>query len=101
MAKNEKKSGREMLKGRFLTVSLPKKYSDFLREAIPLRGQEVFGPQDTHGRASAYIVKLVMRDLLKAGYINKSGEPQGSRLVQAKKNIAKKRENDSWFDDFE
>lgn len=50
------------------TVYFPKENSEFLMKAIRLRGEQLFG-RSSHGKASAYLIKLITKDLKDQGLL--------------------------------
>lgn len=50
------------------TLYFPKEESDFLLRAAKLRGEQMLG-RSSHGKVSAYITKLIKKDLKENGII--------------------------------
>ncbi len=80
------------------TVYFPKENSEFLMKAIRLRGEQLYG-RGSHGKASAYLIKLITKDLKDNGLLtfdNKKKKliPVEDKLAQIEKEIEKKCESD-------
>lgn len=69
------------------TIYLPRKHNEFFTRAIKARAQEVFGPSESLGRNSKYIIRLIKHDLKGAGLINEDGSPNENSLEDLEKRI--------------
>jgi hypothetical protein len=78
------------------TVYFPKENSEFLLKAIRLRGEQIYG-RGSHGKASAYIMKLITKDLKDQGLLEfdkkqKRLVPVEDKLTEVETEITKKHE---------
>lgn len=80
------------------TLYFSKDESEFLLRAARLRGEQMFG-RSNHGKVSAYITKLIKKDLRENGILEfdqktKKLIPVKEKLEILEKEILKKLEND-------
>jgi len=66
------------------TIYFPKSESEFLMRAIKVRGQQLFG-KSSHGKASAYLMKLIRKDLKEQGLL--SFDPKKKQLIPAEEKL--------------
>jgi hypothetical protein len=92
------KDEKDKKKKSHTTVYFPKENSEFLMKAIRLRGEQLYG-RGSHGKASAYLMKLITKDLKDNGLLafdNKKKKliPVEDKLQQIEKEIETKCEQD-------
>lgn len=80
------------------TLYFPREESDFLLRAAKLRGEQLFG-RSSHGKVSAYVIKLIRKDLKENGILEfdqttKKLMPVNEKLDVLEKEILEKLEND-------
>lgn len=80
------------------TLYFPKEESDFLMRASKLRGEQLFG-RSSHGKVSAYITRLIKKDLKEHGILKYDDKlkkllPVTEKLEELEKDIIKKLEQD-------
>lgn len=80
------------------TLYFAKEESEFLLRAAKLRGEQLFG-RSSHGKVSAYVTKLIKKDLRENGILEvdqktKKLVPVNEKLELLEKEILLKIEND-------
>lgn len=78
------------------TIYFPKEEADFLFQASRLRGEQLFG-RGQSGKLSAYIMKLIKKDLYEQGLLEVDKEnlalvPRPERLAEIEAEIKRKQQ---------
>lgn len=78
------------------TVYFPREEADFLFQASRLRGEQLFG-RGQSGKLSAYVIKLIKKDLMDHGLLELDKEnlalvPRPDKLVEIEAEIKRKQQ---------
>lgn len=78
------------------TIYFPRESSEFIMKAISAKGEQLYG-RGSHGKASAYVLKLITKDLKESGLLEfdenkKKLVPVEKVLKEIEKEVQKKYE---------